>query len=225
MLFRSNGKKSSATTFYNLDIVGNNTSTASSLTIENKLFLSSSLTDSAAHTITILSDDTSALSGNGKIYQGKVVRTIANGSVGKYRFHSLQTSVRFHGVGTTPVSISIARYPDSTTAGEHRFRIEKSGSVDTVNNAFTVDSVTHFSKWVFGQVGHKDSTGGPLYELDSEEPAVKGKFSDVASLTLEYNPSSLTYREDSVALYRITDRKSTRLNSSHVSESRMPSSA
>jgi len=198
------GKAESQTTFYDLKIDGANTSTASGLLVEHTLALDGNLTIAdTAHTITIDNDSSNAVSGTGKISRGTVVRKIRAGDTGDYRFHSSNSKLAFQGVGVPPASVRMRLDTDSTSYPFSQYRVEKPGTVDVVNNSVTVSGLTHFSKWVFGQVGHKDSSGTPIYDINAEETTAKGSFTDSVTLTLEYNPSSLTYDEDSIALYRV----------------------
>ncbi|MEK7262979.1 MAG: T9SS type A sorting domain-containing protein, partial [Bacteroidota bacterium] len=196
-----NGKASDTTTFYELEIAGNNTTAGSDITILSKLTLSADLSTSDENIITIDSAIAEAISGAGKINRGKIVRKIGTGDIGSYRFHSSYNKIQYSGNGIPPTYLSMSRYPDSTESGFGKYRVEKSGAVDTNNNAVTVSGLTHFSRWVMGQTGHKDSTGSPTYDITEEGTAKM--VTDTATLTLEYDPSTLTYSEDSVALYRI----------------------
>jgi hypothetical protein len=195
------GKASSAT-FYNLEIDGENTSSSSNLIVENQLNLLSNFSVEGTNEIKIQNPLSSAVTGTGKLHRGTMERAIQAGDTNAYRFHSSYTSLKFSGTGTPPNAMRISWNPDSVQSLHNKYRVEKTGTVDTANNAIVVSNVSRFSRWAFGQVGHKDSTGGGSYDV-TEETTNKGAVTSPATLSLEYIPN-FSFSEDSVAVYRIS---------------------
>ena len=197
-----------STTFYNLTINGDSTITSGKIIVQNNLTLNATLTvgnrstnktEETADTIVILNNDTNAVSGSGEIYNGTLKRKLRQGQTGIYRFHSLTTSIQLSGNGTNPASISFTKHPTLSNISAGTYLAFKGGTVDTAQNVVRVGNIKTYSRWAFGQVGHKqgDSTGGPLYDVAAEEAAPEKSFGSSptdfspATVSLNYNPSML----------------------------------
>ena len=116
------------------------------------------------------------------------------------------------------------------SSGERRGSIGHVGKEATVNAA---DHARHLGVLNLGEspnlkveVLSKPSLGA-LIQLSASQMKLKLYEDAVRSFDqlVEKLPSFETFNNRSIALRKLGDRKSTRLNSSHVSESRMPSSA
>ncbi|MBS4028614.1 MAG: VCBS repeat-containing protein, partial [Ignavibacteriales bacterium] len=197
--------------FNNLVVNGDSTFTNGTLVVQGVLTLNANLTIGldapektnsnqmlAASTDTLLinNTDTAAIAGNGNINNGTLRRRLQQGQTGKYRFHSVNTAVNFANDGTYPSSLTMIKFPTESRVDTTLYLAFKGGTVDTVNNFVRTTNIKTYSKWVFGQVGHKlgDSTGGPIYDITTEDAGIEKSANGVpvstptATVSLNYNP-------------------------------------
>jgi len=177
--------------FYNVRIGGSNTTLDGSMSVDNSLSLDGNLTTAVGDTIRINNEQLEALSGTGSVSNGTIIRMIAAGESGNYRWHTANSYIAFAtGKGNTnPTSLKITRIPvDTMPDGINQ--AFKGGTVNTTANTVTLSGVTKFSRWAFGQVGHKEGEVGPLYEIE-EDATEKDGASFSATLSLEYDESTL----------------------------------
>ena len=113
--------------------------------------------------------------------------------------------------------------------GEHLPGVAKIRAGDPVNAKVTVVCAACNSGWMSHIQETAKSYLIPLFDgawggLDAETQSAIAKWVSMATMTAEHlsrDPVKITVSQ----AHRISDRKSTRLNSSHVLRSRMPSSA
>ncbi|MBM4167338.1 MAG: T9SS type A sorting domain-containing protein [Ignavibacteria bacterium] len=171
-------------------------------------------------TVYVENDDPAAVAygQSGSIANGVVNRRIRANSTGVYKFHSVNVSLRFSGSGTYPYRMKVTKLADSSLS-PNTFFVFKSGTVNTESTFVRVSNIQSYSRWAFGQVGHKtgDTTGGPLFDIEPEEVSEeKLSFNSVvayspAEITLQYNPSLLNgIPIDSLGLLKSTTKKTFR---------------
>lgn len=182
---------SGVATFYNINVGGSNTTLDGNMNVENALTLDGNLTVELGDTIRINNEQLGALSGTGSVSNGTIIRMIAAGESGNYRWHTANSYIAFStGKGNAnPSSLKITRVPvDTMPDGINQ--AFKGGTVNTTANTVTLSGVSNFSRWAFGQVGHKEGEVGPVYEIE-EDATGKDGASFSATLSLEYDESTL----------------------------------
>ena len=202
----TNAAAPTSVTLYNLTINGDSTTTNGTIIIQNKLTLNAQLSvgthqtakAEVMDTVFVTNSDTSAIVGNGSVENGVIKRAVGLSQNGVYRFHSPYTSIKFGGNGSYPSTMSLAKFSTQTNVG-NVYLSTKNGTVDQTNKFVKVSGISNYSKWVFGQVGHKagDQTGGPVYEISAlgEQTPKNGNSTisalSAATVSLNYNPALL----------------------------------
>jgi len=187
---------------------------AGDLTISNRLQLNDDLNIRLQDTVQIINPDTSAIEGKGLIPRGTVKRAIAQIPEAKYRFESLNSYLQFSGSGTIPQNVTITTYPDTNPTSFGNKWVVVPSHVDPVANVITADSVTGFSKWVFGIPRPREMEGEfELCDVNDTIPLIRrvydihaeGGSNFVASLSLRYEQAEVPEGviEDSLKLFRI----------------------
>ncbi len=200
-------------TFYNF-ISDEAACFAGDLAINNKLRLNNDLNIRLQDSVHIVNSDTNAIEGSGRIPRGTVKRAIAPISQSKYRFESLNSYLQFGEPGSNPHNVSITTYPDINPSSFGNKWVVVPSHVDPVANVITADSVTGFSKWVFGiprPTGMESE-----YEISSfidtislvrrvYDIHVEGGEGFQARLSLRYEQSEVPIgiQEDSLKLFRL----------------------
>ncbi len=144
-------RRTNENAFYNLDIEGDNTSSAGNITVTNRLKLDYSIAATASDTITIENDSSAAIQSNGLIALATVKRKLRQNSTQPYRFESPKTKVQFDGNGA-PQYLTMSPFPGQRPDTTFKWKVV-GGTVNTDSNIITVSGVNHFSKWVFGKPG------------------------------------------------------------------------
>jgi len=212
------GKFASSTTTKFYDITNTNSlmETQGKIVVQNSLEVDAAFTVSEnggiPDTIVIENDEPTSVRGSGTIRNGAMRRRV-KGQTGKtavaYQFHSPNTSIEIDTIGNNPEYVTIAKFP-TLSADTSRYFAFKGGTVDTQNNYIRLGNITSYSKWVFGQVGHKlgDSTVGPLYEITTEAAGTEKSgtalptYSPV-TVSLNYDPTALKgIPEDSLGIMK-----------------------
>jgi len=202
--------------FYDITNTNSLMETQGKIVVQNSLEVDAAFTVSEnggiPDTIVIENDEPTSVRGSGTIRNGAMRRRI-KGQTGKtavaYQFHSPNTSIEIDTIGNNPEYVTIAKFP-TLSADTSRYFAFKGGTVDTQNNFVRLGNITSYSKWVFGQVGHKlgDSTVGPLYEITTEAAGTEKSgtalptYSPV-TVSLNYDPTALKgIPEDSLGIMK-----------------------
>ncbi|TAK52134.1 MAG: hypothetical protein EPO24_15415, partial [Bacteroidetes bacterium] len=147
--------------FWDLQIAGDSISTDGNVIVENYLTLQKPLYLNSNDTLSLLRVTSDAILDTGNVSEGTIQRYIDVANGGTYRFESPKTTVEFSASGSNPTSVLMTAFPsthpDTTTLWFERM----GGTINTDSNIITVDSVEHFSKWVFGKpgAGFRKATG------------------------------------------------------------------
>jgi hypothetical protein len=232
----TSGTFADTTSFYDLTLGNSNDSDLDSVTSQGTIKIrrnvivnrvwniqnsaTGKMKTAAPETVMVENDDPAAVAygQSGSIANGVVNRRIRASSTGVYKFHSANVSLRFSGSGTYPYRMKVTKLADSSLA-PNTFFVYKSGTVNTESTYVRVSNIQTYSRWAFGQVGHKtgDTTGGPLFDIEPEENSEeKLSFNSVvayspAEITLQYNPSLLNgIPIDSLGLLKSTAEKTFR---------------
>jgi len=184
------------------------------ITINNILRLNDNLNIGLQDTVQIVNPDTSAIEGAGFIPRGTVIRAISPLTQSQYRFESLKSCLQFKESGTNPENVTITTYPDTNPASFGNRWVVVPSHVDPVANVITADSVTGFSKWVFG-IPRPTEIEGEFYisGIDDTIPLIRrvydinadGGSEFKARLALRYDQSEVPdgIQEDSLKLLRL----------------------
>ena len=154
--------------FYNLKIDSGATVTIKGkVSVKGKLSLSDSKFSLAINdTLTIDSDDSTAVEGEGLIYGGTVVRTLRSGSRAVYRFESPLTTVRFPD-GDEPDWYAMSTIfgdpdtliPAAAKPTELVWIVVPDAVLDTAAQTFTIEDAEENGIWTFGFID--SATGKP----------------------------------------------------------------
>jgi hypothetical protein len=139
------------TSFYNLEITGENASTAGNLSVANQFTIQKNLELGISDTITVTNPSANAIQDTGSILRGTIKRAITQGTTDSYRFESPKSFIQFDGSGTYPSSITVTSYPDSLPVTNGLGWAVAGCEKDTVENTVAADSVAGFSRWSFGK--------------------------------------------------------------------------
>ncbi len=152
--------------FYNLTISGDSTYTDGNIIITNQLALQNNLFLSADDTLSLRKEVEDAITDTGMVPEGTIERYLNTTVPGTYRFESPKTTIEFSDTNNMPSSIMMTTYPGTFPDTATLWFEKINGTIDAVNNTITADSVSHFSKWVFGKPGtgfRKGTSDNPDY--------------------------------------------------------------
>ena len=195
--------------FYKLKIDGDNTGIIGNVTIKNQLILPKAITPRGQDSIIVENNDTSAISDTGIVIRGTIKRNIKPGETGTYRFESPRSYVKFSATGTNPIALSMTVLPNNLF--QYFLWEQVDGTIDTINNIITVDSVRKFSKWPFGiprPTSNRTTLNNQLNRIDPVDRlyTIRSEGGDnfAAQLRLRYNQSEIPplASESDIVLFR-----------------------
>ncbi|MBI5476248.1 MAG: choice-of-anchor D domain-containing protein [Ignavibacteriales bacterium] len=198
-----NPKLIHSSTFYNLEILGENTGTAGNLTVNNLITLDKDLEQRQTDTLIILKNRSDALIGDGVIKEGTIIRNIAEGDTSIYRFESKSSSIKFDGTGIYPSKIMVSTLIDSSLTDPDELWETIQSYIDTAKNIVSANCVNKFSKWRFGIPRPRIVNNNPLVNRLYTIEAFGGS-NFCSNLSLRYEQTEIPFgvREDSLSLFR-----------------------
>ena len=121
-------------------------------------------------TLTIASDDTLAVAGEGIVYGGAMTRAMAPGSGAAYRFESPKTTVRYPGgdepashtletIFTDPETIAEDESGDTVTFG---WIVQPEAVLDTAEQIYTINNAEENGTWTFGFIDSATGKRSPV---------------------------------------------------------------
>jgi hypothetical protein len=186
------------------------------ISVQNQCTIIRDVSLNADDTVLVQASFAQSLVGQGKFIKGTVKRTIQTSSIEPYSFESRSSYVQFDGKGTYPSAVAITTYPDTNPVSFGNKWVVIPSSVDAASNVITADSVSGFSKWVFG-VPRPTEMGGEFIidGIDDTIPIVRrvyqifadGGSGFQARMALRYDQSEVPEGtvEDSLKLLRLEE--------------------
>jgi hypothetical protein len=192
------------TTFYDLEIRGNNTISEGTIGVLNTLYLFNPLGLADDDTLTVFNPRSDAVVDTGSIPRGTIRRAIQSGETSPYRFANPLTMLLFTAGSGLPDFVAMTCHPDTVSA---LFALDwevVGGTVDTGANTIYADTVRKFSKWALGTPKPTSIIGEPrVNRLYTISPS--GGTDYAATLKLSYDQSEVRPGTDETTLKLLRD--------------------
>ncbi len=205
-----NSTRRLSNTFFNLEIVGDSTYSFGNVNVINRLRLDNNFFLQPEDTLMIENMGDTSIVGNGIITRGSIRRLIDPEAIEKFRFESWQSYLQFQSLNE-PMTVTMTTNPPSSFSVSNLFWQLVPSEMDTVSNAGVADSVTHFSKWVFGKPGTGLRTNSMAdsftrFEMISRvyniQPSIETQFRTTLSLRYDESEIPAGFSEDELRLGR-----------------------